>query len=109
MRLLIADRDAETALAYLRRAPEILQVGGNADDALAAFENWFRGGMEVLEYSAEGGYAYFSLETRNALASVEQAISGIPLRQVARSLKLFAQGMCGRDVSIEALSQFCQR
>ena len=102
--LLIADRDAETTLAYLRRAPEILQVGGNSDDALAAFENWFRGGMEVLEYSAEGGLAYFSLETRNALASVEQAMSGIPLRQVARSLKLFAQGMCGRDVSIEALS-----
>ena len=102
--LLMADRDAETTLAYLRRAPEILQVGGNSDDALAAFENWFRGGMEVLEYSAEAGNAYFSLESRKALASVEQAISGIPLRQVARSLKLFAQGMCGRDVSIEALS-----
>ena len=101
--LLVADRDPEVALAYWHRAPEILQIGGKADETLRIFENWFQGGMEVLEYSSEGGQAYFSLQTKNALASLEQAMSGVPLRQVARSLKLFAQGMCGTDVSIESL------
>jgi cobalamin biosynthesis protein CobT len=101
--LLVADRDAEVALAFLRRAPEVLQVGGTADETLRVFENWFQGGMEIVEYSSEGGQAYFSLQTKNALASLEQAMCGVPLRQVARSLKLFAQGMCGTDVSIESL------
>jgi cobalamin biosynthesis protein CobT len=103
--LLIADRDAEVALAYLHRAPEVLRIGGEADETLRVFENWFQGGMEVLEYSSEGGQAYFSLQTKNALASLEQAMCGVPLRQVARSLKLFAQGMCGTDVSIESLQE----
>ncbi|UCE63816.1 MAG: VWA domain-containing protein [Nitrospirota bacterium] len=103
--LLVADRDAEVALAYLRRAPEVLQIGGEADETLRIFDNWFQGGMEVLEYSSEGGQAYFSLQTKNALASLEQAMCGVPLRQVARSLKLFAQGMCGTDVSIESLPE----
>ena len=103
--LLVADRDAEVALAYLRRAPEVLQVGGEADETMRIFDNWFQGGMEVLEYSSEGGQAYFALQTKNALASLEQAMCGVPLRQVARSLKLFAQGMCGTDVSIESLQE----
>jgi hypothetical protein len=61
--------------------------------------------MEVLEFSADGGRAYFALATKKALASVEQAVSGVPLRQVARSLKLFAQGLCGTDVAIQSLPE----
>lgn len=101
--LLIAERDAETALAYLRRCPEVLALIGNAAPAVDKFENWFKGGMEVLEYSPEGARAYFALETNKALASLEQAMSGVPLRQIARSLKLFAQGLCGTDVAIRSL------
>ena len=100
---LVADRDAEAFLSYMRRASEIIRLGGDSEDAGVMFENWFRGGMEVLEYSEEGGRAYFALETSNALASVERAMSGVPLRQVIRTLKLFAQGMCGEKVGIEAL------
>jgi len=100
---LLAERDAHAALAYLGRGPEILGVIGEAADAAQRFEDWFRGGMEVLAYSAEGARAYFALETRKALASLEDAMSGMPLRWVARSLKLFAEGLCGRDVAIAAL------
>jgi hypothetical protein len=45
------------------------------------------------------------LETKKTLASVEQAMSGVPLRQIARSLKLFAQGLCGTDVAIRSLPE----
>ena len=101
--ILLADRDAESALAYIKRASEILQLTGTSEDAVSVFEDWYRSGMEVLEYSPQGARAYFSLETRNALAAVEQSMQGIPLRQIARTLKLFAQGMCGTEVAIEAL------
>lgn len=100
---LIAERDAETALAYLRRCPEILALIGESAVASEKFEEWYRSGMEVLAYSAEGARAYFALETQKALVSLEQALSGVPLRQIARSLKLFAQGLCGTDVMIRSL------
>ncbi len=101
--VLLADKDAESAWSYMTRASEILQLAGTSDEAVTVFEEWYRSGMEILEYSPEGARAYFSLETRKALTAIEQSMQGVPLRQIARTLKLFAQGMCGRDVSIEAL------
>jgi hypothetical protein len=100
---LIADRDAEAALAYFRRAPEVVALLGEDADLRGTFDEWFKGAMEVLSYSIEGGRAYFAAETRKALAAVEQAVNGVSLRQVARPLKLFAQALCSRDLTIQAL------
>ena len=100
---LLAERDAETALAYLRRAPELVSLMGESAEAKARFEAWLTAGMEVLTYSVEGARAYFALESQKALTSVETALSGVPLRQVARTVKLFVQGLCGTDMTIQAL------
>jgi hypothetical protein len=100
--LLLAERDAQATLAYLRRCPEVLELLGSQPANRDAFEAWYRAGMEVAGYSLEGARAYFALETRKAMASIEQAMSGVPLREIARSLKLFAQGLCGTDVVIRA-------
>jgi nitric oxide reductase NorD protein len=106
---LVAERDADTALAYLRRAPELVSVIGESAEAAARFEAWFTAGMEVLAYSVEGARAYFALESQKALTSVEAALSGVPLRQVARTVKLFVQGLCGADLRIEALPDSLSR
>lgn len=103
--LLLGEQDAEAALAYLRRAPDLLALTGGTGEAQAKFETWFREGMEILAYSVEGARAYFALETRKALDAVREAVSGVPLRQVARSLKLFAQALCGTDVAIAPLPE----
>lgn len=100
---LMAERDADTALAYLRRAPELVSAIGESPMAAARFEAWFTAGMEVLAYSVEGAKAYFALESQKALTSVEAALSGVPLRRVARTVKLFVQGLCGTDLTIQAL------
>ncbi len=100
---LVAERDAETALAYLRHAPELVSVIGESAESTARFEAWFTAGMEVLAYSVEGARAYFALESQKALTSVEAALSGVPLRQVARTVKLFVQGLCGTELTILAL------
>lgn len=102
---LVAERDADAAVSYMRRCPEIIALLGETPETPAKFEQWFKGGMEVLEFSADGARAYFALETKKALASVEQAMSGVPLRKIARSLKLFAQGLCGTDVAIQSLPE----
>ena len=101
--LLIADRDAEATLAYFRRAAEVIQYANQNDTSV--FDAWFGQGMEALEYSAEAGRAFFGLETRQACEAVEEAMTGVSLRQVLRSLKIFARALSGEDVSIEALSR----
>ncbi len=99
---LIAERDAEAAIAYLRRCPELVALIGEDPTAAERFDTWFKTGMDILAYGADGARAYFGLESRRALASVEEAVSGVPLRRVARTIKLFVQGLCGSDVSILA-------
>ena len=103
--LLVAERDAQSALAYLRRSPEMLALLGSHSQTREKFEEWFKAGMDVLGYSLEAGRAYFAVETHRAIAAVEQALSGVPLRRVARSLTLFAQALSGTGVSIQALPE----
>ncbi|MDF0664449.1 MAG: VWA domain-containing protein [Nitrospira sp.] len=100
---LLAEKQAEVTVDYLRRAPELVGLIGNGPEALPRFENWFKTGMEVAAYSPEGARAYFSVASRKALASIEQALSGVPFRRVARRVKLFVQGLCGTDVTVMAL------
>ena len=57
--------------------------------------------MEALEYSIDAGRAFFAMETRQACAVVEEALSGVPLREVARSLKMFAMALCGQEITLE--------
>src|SRR5688500_192683 len=90
---LLAEKDADAALTYLRRGPELVVLIGEGPQTDARFEEWFRAGMEVLEYSPEGARAYFATESLKALSSVEHALSGVPLRQVARQIKLVVQGL----------------
>lgn len=100
---LLAEKDSVAAMSYFRRCPEIVGVIGYGPQTESRFETWFKTGMDVLTYSQEGARAYFAVESQKALSSVEQALSGVPLRQVARKIKLFVQGLSGTDVSITAL------
>lgn len=100
---LIAEKSAEVTLEYLRRTAELVQLIGQSPEALAKFEKWYRTGMEVLAYSPDGARTYFAAESRKALASIEEALSGVPFRQVARRMRLFVQGLCGTDVTVTAL------
>ena len=100
---LLAEKHVEATIGYLYRAPELVQLLGDGPEAVSKFENWFTTGMEVLAYSPDAARAFFAVESQKALASVEQALSGVPFRQVARRIKLFVQGLCGTEVAVTAL------
>ena len=100
---LLAEKHVEATIGYLHRAPELVQLLGDGPEAVSKFENWFTTGMEVLAYSPDAARAFFAVESQKALASVEQALSGVPFRQVARRIKLFVQGLCGTEVAVMAL------
>ena len=99
----VAERDAEATVSYMRRCPELLELVGPVVNARAKFDEWYKAGMEVLALSVDGGRAYFASESHKALGAIEQAMSGVPLRRVARALKLFAEGLCGKEIFIRAL------
>ena len=107
--MLVADKDPDATLAYVRRAPEVIHLiegdGALPSSASERFEVWFKGGMEVLDYSPEAARAYFATETRKALEAVEQAASGVALRDVSRVLKLFAEGLSGKTLTIRSQGQ----
>ena len=50
---LLAERDAGVTMEYFRRAPEVVRLCDGAEGRDEAFDTWFRGGMEVLDYSPE--------------------------------------------------------
>lgn len=100
---LLAEKHVDATIGYLHRALELVQLLGEGPDAVSKFENWFTTGMEVLAYSPDAARAFFSVESQKAVASVEQALSGVPFRQVARRVKLFVQGLCGTEVPVTAL------
>lgn len=121
---LLAEQDAATALAYLRRAPDVIELAspgaparGGAGETSASggagpsfemmdrFDQWYRGGMEALAYTPDAARAYFAAETRTALAAIEEAASGVSLRSVARILKLFAEGLSGQSVTVRPLDE----
>jgi len=102
---LLAEKDTEAAGRYIRRCPEVVGLIGDGPQAGSRFETWFKAGMDVVAYSREGARAYFAVESLKALASVERAMSGVPLRKVARKIKLFVQGLCGTDVAVTALPE----
>ena len=102
--MLILDLDPETALIYFRRVPEVVGLQGSLEET-RVFDAWFRQGMETMEYSLDAGRAFFGLETQQACSVVEEALSGVSLRQVRRSLKMFAMALCGQEVSLEPLSE----
>ena len=106
---LLAERDAGVTMEYFRRAPEVMRLCDAEEGRDEAFETWFRGGMEILEYSAEGARAYLALETSKALNAIEQAANHVSLRQVARSLKLLGHMICGQPVQVESLVDATQR
>jgi nitric oxide reductase NorD protein len=101
--VLLAEKHVDATMGYLRRAPELVRLLGDGPEAASKFENWFTTGMEVLAYSQDAASAFFAVESQKALASVEQALSGVPFRQVARRMTMFVQGLCGGDVAVTAL------
>jgi nitric oxide reductase NorD protein len=66
-------------------------------------EEWVDHGRTLLNRSPETGLAYFRLESSAAEQSLDRVAGGLSLRQVARTLTLFAEGLSGYAVTIHPL------
>ena len=95
----IAGTDAESALAAFRSSASALKKV-----SLAQFEEWIETGLErTKDESAKARRSYFALETRNSNALLQESPEGLPLENVQTILRIYIEGLTGKEVEIAPL------
>jgi len=96
----VADRDPESALAAFRSSPAALdQV------SIDQFEDWIARGLnDEAGSSMRSRRSYFALETRGSNEHLHKSRVGLPIENVSTILRIYIEGLTGREVEIAALS-----
>lgn len=96
----VADNDPESALALFRSGIEALRKV-----PLDQFEEWVKTGLKESEKETpKSRRSYFALETRRSRRQLSETGSGIHLESVIGVLRVYVEGLTGREVEIEPLS-----
>ena len=100
----IAETDAESALAAFRSSAAALKKV-----SLAQFQEWVETGLEkTKDESAKARRSYFALETRNSNALLRESSIGLPLESVQTILRIYIEGLTGKEVEIAPLTAMPQ-
>ncbi len=101
----IAEIDAESALAAFRSSSSALRKV-----SLAQFEEWIETGLEKTKNdSAKARRSFFALETRNSNALLQETSLGLPLENVQTILRIYIEGLTGKEVEIAPLTAMPQQ
>ncbi|MGC2236739.1 MAG: VWA domain-containing protein [Pyrinomonadaceae bacterium] len=100
----IAGKDAESALAAFRSSAQALKKV-----SLAQFEEWVETGLAEKENeSAKARRSYFALETRQSNQLLQEAQVGLPLERVQAILRIYVEGLTGKEVEVAPLTAMPQ-
>lgn len=100
----IADIDAESALAAFRSSTAALRKV-----TLEQFEEWIETGLrEMAQESTKARRSYFALETRASHEHLSETRTGLPLERVHNVLRIYIEGLTGREVEIGPLTAIPQ-
>ncbi len=100
----IAEKDAESALAAFRSSAQALKKV-----SLEQFEEWVETGLlEKENVSAKARKSYFALETRQSNELLQEAQEGLPLEKIQTVLRIYVEGLTGKEVEIAPLSAMPQ-
>ncbi|MCD9186090.1 MAG: VWA domain-containing protein [Pyrinomonadaceae bacterium] len=100
----IAEKDAESALAAFRSSAQALKKV-----SLEQFEEWVETGLiEKENFSAKARKSYFALETRQSNEMLQEAQEGLPLEKIQTVLRIYIEGLTGKEVEIAPLSAMPQ-
>lgn len=100
----IADADAESALAAFRSSTDALRRV-----SLEQFQEWIEIGLrEKYTESAKARRSYFALETRESNESLRNTRTGLQLEQIQTVLRIYVEGLTGREVEISPLTAIPQ-
>ena len=100
----IAERDAESALAAFRSSTAALRKV-----SVEQFEDWIETGLrEKYGDSPKARRSYFALETRESNAFLHETRKGLPLENIQAVLRIYIEGLTGKEVEIAPLSAMPQ-
>ena len=100
----IAEKDAESALAAFRSSAQALKKV-----SLEQFEEWVETGLvEKENVSAKARKSYFALETRQSNELLQEAQEGLPLEKIQTVLRIYVEGLTGKEVEIAPLTAMPQ-
>ncbi|MGI9055185.1 MAG: hypothetical protein ACR2F2_05210, partial [Pyrinomonadaceae bacterium] len=100
----IAESDAESALAAFRSS-----AGALRKVSLEQFEEWIENGLETKQdVSAKARKSYFALETRRSNELLQEAQEGLPLEKIQTVLRIYVEGLTGKEVEIAPLTAMPQ-
>jgi nitric oxide reductase activation protein len=100
----IAKTDSESALAAFRSSTTALRKV-----SLAQFEDWVETGLTKNENeTAKARRSFFALETRNSNTILQDAQIGLPLETIQTVLRIYIEGLTGKEVEIQPLSAMPQ-
>lgn len=100
----IAEKDAESALAAFKSS-----AGALKKVSLDQFEEWVTTGLNEKENaSAKARKSYFALETRQSNELLREAQEGLPLDAVQTVLRIYVEGLTGREIEIAPLTAMPQ-
>ncbi len=100
----IAETDAESALAAFRSSASALRKV-----SLDQFEEWVETGLETKkDVSPKARRSFFALETRGSNQLLQDASEGLPLESIQTVLRIYIEGLTGKEVEIAPLSAMPQ-
>ncbi len=86
------------ALGLMESMSEVLRLVGPKE-----FIEWIAEGERLLETSPVRAEAHFRLSSKSARASLGAYVQGIRFEEITRSLRLYAQGLTGREIPLVPL------
>ncbi len=96
----IAHEDAESALAAFNSSAKAL-----SRVSLKQFEEWIDTGLNLQKSgSAKARRSFFALETRMSNELLEESTHGLPLDGISNILRVYVEGLTGREVEIAPLA-----
>ncbi len=95
----IASVDGEAALAAFRSSVRALRTV-----SIEQFEEWAKRGLAEIRADPRSRRSYFALETRGSYQTLHSSENGLALESVQHLLRLYVEGLTGREVDIVPLT-----
>ncbi|MES4791655.1 MAG: hypothetical protein C4321_00520, partial [Chloroflexota bacterium] len=92
------------ALDFITSMPTVLQR-----IRVDELEAWQQAGLRILQTSAEGGEAYFRLQSTRAEDILENLSSRVELSRIGEVLRLYCKALTGRNISIQTAESLAEK
>lgn len=91
----LAGGSVYVAMECFKSAPRAL-----ANASLDQFEAWARAGAGLHKQDRRRAQAYYALESKSSQEALREAQGGVTLESVAHLLRLYVEGLTGREMAI---------